>query len=82
MNRGLSSGPQLQEVTMLVSMYDPKFVEMTYEARLQEREHDRLVEVAKARHKGSGEGLVSGLDKVLVAVSLGLQAGHWPFATR
>ena len=65
---------------MLVSMYDPRFVEMTYEARLEQREHDRLVVTAKTGQQVSREGLGSRLSKVLVAVSLGLQAGHRPFA--
>jgi hypothetical protein len=63
-------------------MIDPKFMEMTYEARLQELEHDRLVEVAKTGNRASGASLGSRLGRVLVAVSLGFQAGHRPFAVR
>jgi hypothetical protein len=65
-----------------ISMIDPKLVEMTYEAPTQEREYERLKEVANVRHQAHGEGLGSRLAQVLAAVSFGLQAGHRPFATR
>jgi hypothetical protein len=49
---------------------------------MQDREHSRLIEMTKAS-SGPVEGRWGQvLERVLVGVSLGLQAGNRPFATR
>jgi hypothetical protein len=59
---------------------DPRLVEEVSKARMQDREHSRLVEMAKASSEPLAGRWVQYLERVLVAVSLGLQAGRRPFA--
>ena len=59
---------------------DPKLVEEVSKARMQDREHSRLAEMAKASPAPRAGRWGQYLERVMVAVSLGLQAGNRPFA--
>jgi hypothetical protein len=73
-------GSETKEEVMLV-LVDPKLVEAIHEARLQESERGRLVEVTKASRQSLAGSLSSRLGQILAAISLGLQVHSQPFAT-
>ena len=59
---------------------DPRLVEEVSKARMQDRERNRLAEMAKASPAPIEGRWGQYLERVLVAISHGLQAGHRPFA--